>query len=465
MTVNPLLVREVRRILRGRAFPYSLLAILTALSLPALIANPGLGSAGDGRSVFGSLLPIYAFYAWLIVPFYGVRWVWEERRDDTWDILSLTSLGCGSMLFGRLAAGLGLLGLMLACFAPFVSFAYLLRGLDVQLVLLSVVVVVAIAVVLLLVGIFLSTLATHRMVWAGTATAFLGGLAVLYGGFLDVFERAMRRGRLPDDLVAFVLGAAIPAAIVVAVATRARLAPSASDYAFPPRVAVVAAIALWLAATLAISSSPWGAPSLLILDPQIWSIPALSLTTCLGLAAAGEPEVLSRRIRRDPRRWRSPLLALFRTGSGRGFGLAVLLAAGIGTIHVVATEPGARADRLLLVPILAAYVAACLGTTLFLSRFLPERVRTPALLRLGPFVLAAILGAIGGLRYVIQPWSRRTLLATDLLSPIYLGPKLKRASDGDLSPEGAALLVVFVAAVAVAVNAPFVWRSIREATR
>ncbi|MBI4617982.1 MAG: hypothetical protein HY720_30520 [Planctomycetes bacterium] len=473
--VNPLLVREVQRTFKSRIFIFGFVLALVAFLLAGVFAVEQKHVEADrpqGTQVFAILFSLYNLAAWLAVPIYGFRWIFEEKRDDTYPILSITTIGPWRLVTGRLSAGLAQLVMVLAAAAPFITYAYLLRGLDIVMIAAFLGSSTAISVLLLLFGIFLSSLPSTRGAFAGLAVIFGLGLLFLVGtgfGWTTVWFAYGGGGRIDLAELGAVLVAVLPLYGVLAVSARATLAPATTNYALPIRLSVVATIAIWFLGGFALVEAN-------DLDDfsVLWSVASIGLLAFAGIGAIGEPEDLSRRIRvqlRGARSWgvRRLLVPTLITGKGTGFAFILISLGAVCAGHwlLLGVDRGhASAGEWLVPPILALYVAIYLGMSLVIvRRLLPARFRTPRTYRFLPFLLAGGLSIVSALPYlVLARRGSRGLLPSDYLSPLSLLAKFDYVrSTGSGLVAGVILLVA--AAVAVSVNADLIGKGFRQVVR
>lgn len=131
--LNPILVREVQQAIKGRVFP---LTILVALAVSVVIATvvaadylDGDGE-GDGRRAFdagfATLVPLIVF----IVPMQAYNSMRTELRGGIVEQLLLTRLGPSQVLWGKLQAAMVQFVLYVSVLSPLLATSYLLRGVD-----------------------------------------------------------------------------------------------------------------------------------------------------------------------------------------------------------------------------------------------------------------------------------------------------------------------------------------------
>ncbi len=130
---NPMLVRELRRMLKSRLFGASFLLLLIGclIGTYTLVAMyPGTVQYDEAGKLFANV------YLWLftgplmfVVPLSMFLAVSQERLENTLEMLSITTLSTRQILKGFLLCGFAHALLYLSVLVPFISFSYLLMGL------------------------------------------------------------------------------------------------------------------------------------------------------------------------------------------------------------------------------------------------------------------------------------------------------------------------------------------------
>jgi hypothetical protein len=137
-SVNPILVKETRQALRGRYFRISFWVTLlgaTMLGLTTLLVmRVDGGEDRMGVVFFGVLYAFMTLATHVLVPFSAFLSMGAEWDENTWDLLTLSNLRPRQIVLGKvLSAGVQAL-LYYSAFAPFLVFAFLLRGVDVSVI-------------------------------------------------------------------------------------------------------------------------------------------------------------------------------------------------------------------------------------------------------------------------------------------------------------------------------------------
>jgi len=131
---NPVLVRELRRMMKGQLFRISYL-VLTTFCLFSLylrvmfelsLAEPReMGSEFCAMFLFMLSIPLM-----LVVPMALFMAVAEEQTGQTLEMVGITPLRTDQILWGYLWCGVIHAGLYYCALLPFISFSYLLRGMS-----------------------------------------------------------------------------------------------------------------------------------------------------------------------------------------------------------------------------------------------------------------------------------------------------------------------------------------------
>ncbi|MGH9280267.1 MAG: ABC transporter permease [Acidimicrobiales bacterium] len=198
MTVNPVLERELRQRLRGRAAWVVLFLYLAVLGVILKLvydvaAQPGVlvplsdaqTASTVGRSIFHWLLFFMLGLICFIVPGLTAAAIAGERERQTLIPLQVTLLGARSIVYGKLVASLAFVVLLLIAALPLVSVSFLLGGVDVVEVAkgmaMLLVVAVAIACLSLACSSAFGRTQTATVAAYGIVAALVIGTPIAYG--------------------------------------------------------------------------------------------------------------------------------------------------------------------------------------------------------------------------------------------------------------------------------------------
>lgn len=328
-TWNPILVKELRAALRGRyfrvLFPLTLL-VATAVAVLQLVDGIEYRRDRAGIELFQGVFVCLLLAVNGLVPFAAFLNMGHEWEEHTYDLLVLSKLKPREIVFGKLlSVGVEAL-LYVSAFGPFLVFAFLLRGIGIETILLLLAGALVASASCSAVAMALSSLSRSRAVRV-VLLVLLGGILVAANAGMIAFSAYYARN--PSAIHSFeewlvlattFVGIAIPGVLALGVATSS-LAHAEENASTVPRV-VVTLVLVVVASLLA---------ALFVADPSgdvpeiAGAILTIGVTLC-DLFFASEPERLTRRAREDLPR--SPLGALFAfpflPGGARGLALLAL---------------------------------------------------------------------------------------------------------------------------------------------
>lgn len=129
--LNAILVREVQQAVKGRAFA---MTVLIALIIVIVVATRTMGrvrySTTPGREVFDAGLALLAPLVLFVVPMQAFQSMRLELRGGIVEQLLLTRLAPRAILAGKLQAAMVQFVLYASLLSPLLATSYLLRGID-----------------------------------------------------------------------------------------------------------------------------------------------------------------------------------------------------------------------------------------------------------------------------------------------------------------------------------------------
>jgi hypothetical protein len=203
--INPIVVKELRQAVKSRLVVFSLLffLLLQVVVLGLILwlqeiqtSDPDELQAGQG--IFLTLQGILLGVCLLLVPSYtGVRLA-AERSDTNVDLLFISALKPWSIVWGKFLSAAVLVLLIFSACAPFMTFTYLLRGIDIPTILLIIGMDFLAVMAATMLAVFLAAVPSNRGL---KGVLFLLGFLVLIGLFSLalsvsaplVFQRGMVR--------------------------------------------------------------------------------------------------------------------------------------------------------------------------------------------------------------------------------------------------------------------------------
>src|SRR5690348_12129733 len=136
--LNPIAVKELRQAVKSRiVMSAMMLFLLIQLAILLLTLwfddqpSADLVNLEAGRSIFQILQGFLLGTCMLLVPVYaGIRLA-AEHSDTNVDLLFISTLRPRGIIAGKLQASVVLILLIFSACAPFMTFTYLLRGIDI----------------------------------------------------------------------------------------------------------------------------------------------------------------------------------------------------------------------------------------------------------------------------------------------------------------------------------------------
>jgi hypothetical protein len=187
---NPILVKETRQALKSRQFVVTFLVVLVACWIVSFVAvawiGPEIYYAASGPTLLIWYFGILIFPLALIVPYTAFRSLAAEQEENTYDLLSITTLGSRQIVSGKLMSAMVQMLVYLCAVSPCVAFTFLLRGVDAitTAVLLTVAVMgsLGLSMCALLIGAVARVRGTQVVISValvlGLAGAFIAGIAL-----------------------------------------------------------------------------------------------------------------------------------------------------------------------------------------------------------------------------------------------------------------------------------------------
>jgi hypothetical protein len=192
-----MVVKEVRQMVRGREFNYSFgIALIAGL----IIAFFGLASAVDmtggvGATIFSGLMVCLVFEALIIVPLGAFNALRTEKSDNTLDLITQTALTPRRIVVGKLMTQGVKIVIIFAGLAPFVAMSFLLGGVNLQTILISLVVLFFWSLWVCAACLFVSAASASRAVSAVLFIVMTIGFFTAAGQFQRVWMPILGVGR------------------------------------------------------------------------------------------------------------------------------------------------------------------------------------------------------------------------------------------------------------------------------
>src|SRR4051812_16663131 len=132
--LNPILVKETRQAIKSFQFALTFLLVLVCCWLATIagivLTGPRIKVAAEGGNLLLWYYTILAFPLSIVVPYAAFRSLAAEREDNTYDLLSITTLKAHQIIAGKLGSAVVQMGVYFSAITPCLAFTYLLRGVD-----------------------------------------------------------------------------------------------------------------------------------------------------------------------------------------------------------------------------------------------------------------------------------------------------------------------------------------------
>ncbi len=197
---NAVLVRELRRRMRGRALMFGLMIYVALMSLVAYLilyfTTKGVSPTQPqqtlrllseiGQAVFYTVVIIQGFLVLIIAPMITSGMTTMEKEKKTFEFLRVTPIRTGSYVLGGLASTMLYVLLALLCALPVISISFLYGGIGLEYVLASFGILLGGALILSSIGLAISS--------AREKTRTAQGQTVLIVMFVFMFGLSGLRG-------------------------------------------------------------------------------------------------------------------------------------------------------------------------------------------------------------------------------------------------------------------------------
>ncbi len=203
--VNPILVKEMRQAVKSRSFlwPFALM-LIAALGWSYYSAARILSASGESAVswVFSGFVTILSVPAIIFVPYVAYQGVGAERQNATLELVWITSLTGRQIVLGKFWAAVMQLISYLSALAPCVAFTYLLRGIDIISILLTLYYICLASAVLTSLAILLATVFRNAYVSVTMSAALLVLLVLAFFGLVSTIMSwiAFQNAEIPVDI-------------------------------------------------------------------------------------------------------------------------------------------------------------------------------------------------------------------------------------------------------------------------
>jgi hypothetical protein len=182
--LNPILVKETRQAIKSFQFTVTFVLLLIGCWLVTIggvaTIGPGIKYAAEGGRLMLWYYAILAFPLAVVVPYAAFRSLAAEREDNTYDLLSITTLRPWQIVSGKLGSAIVQMGVYFSAITPCLAFTYLLRGIDLPTIAVLLACLFFWSLGLSMVGILLATSTKRRFAHVFVSVAFVGALLWLF---------------------------------------------------------------------------------------------------------------------------------------------------------------------------------------------------------------------------------------------------------------------------------------------
>lgn len=324
---NPIVVKEARQALKSKQFLLTFILMLVVglfwSFLGLAIAMQANSLEPDATILLAGYLIILGFPLTITIPFSTFRSMVSEQEDTTLDLVSITTLKPSQIVSGKLASALLQILIYVSILAPCILFTYMLRGIDISTIFLSLFGTVVVSISLCIVGLFMGTIAQSRFFQVGISIILILGLAFCYYmqavGVVVLFNEVLNDISIKENVGPVIITSAMvigSIALILLMVATSRLQFYTDNHTTKIRVAIViqhiliCAIGLWIAVIVQDA-----------LPLLITFYVAVGVSVVYASLSISESGILSERVRRSlpSSDFARTLFSWFVPGGGRAF--------------------------------------------------------------------------------------------------------------------------------------------------
>ena len=165
--INPILVKETRQALKSRQFSWTLMLltiVVLAWSILAIVGMiPSIYYNSYGAGMLIGYVIILIVPALIVIPQSTFRSMSSELEDGTFETLSLSTLSPRHILVGKLSVAALQLVVYLSVIAPCIALTYLLRGVTLEVIAMTILVITSCSLALSVIAISVAAFSRTRM--------------------------------------------------------------------------------------------------------------------------------------------------------------------------------------------------------------------------------------------------------------------------------------------------------------
>ncbi|HUP77998.1 MAG TPA: hypothetical protein VM260_05490 [Pirellula sp.] len=165
--INPILVKETRQALKSRQFSWTLMlltiVVLTWSILAIVGMIPSIFYNSNGSGLLIGYVIILIVPALIVIPQSTFRSMASELEDGTFETLSLSTLSPRHILVGKLSVSALQLIVYLSVIAPCIALTYLLRGVTLEVIAMTILILASCSLALSAIAISVASFSRTRM--------------------------------------------------------------------------------------------------------------------------------------------------------------------------------------------------------------------------------------------------------------------------------------------------------------
>lgn len=178
--LNPLLVKEVRQMLKGKLFLTTFSLLLWGLWISSVVGVYLAGASIDDHGfpgLLGAYLVGLQITLLVFVPFIAFRSMQAETEENTWELIAITTLSARRIISGKISSALVLSFLLMTVITPFVAFCSLLPGFEWPVIAIVLTLTMIFSLLNTTISVMLSSLTTNRVWQVVSMLALLAALS------------------------------------------------------------------------------------------------------------------------------------------------------------------------------------------------------------------------------------------------------------------------------------------------
>ncbi|TWU44076.1 hypothetical protein Q31b_16110 [Novipirellula aureliae] len=402
--LNPILIKEARQALKSKQFGVTFFLLLLAswfwMVIGVVMASPDIYYVPSGVYLMTGYFLLLSVPMIAMVPLAAHRSLAAELDEGTFELLAITKLSALRIVTGKLGSAVLQMLVYFAALVPAFGFCYLLRGIDLVMISLTLGLVFMASLLLTTFGLLLATAVQNK---AGQIFALLFLLFCIL--MAEVFCGSFAIGVVMAQQLTWEVGSfnflllfgavAISFMVLFVQAAAARIAPVTENRSTRLRWIMFIQQLLWVAAMAGAAFYDNDAEILFFGIVMLGAYWTLMGTLMLGESAELSPRVL----RTMPQTTFGRMMLLWLCpGPGTGFMFAILSAiAGIATLSSVVIVFGKIAgssNPVMTSGIVVGYLMMYLGATRLIVLPLSRRIGNSFLLPVSVMVILLVLGVV-----------------------------------------------------------------------